>query len=689
MSTFDCPIASSREDRLDRGPFAKLLSKTLLSPNAEGATVIGLTGAWGTGKSSVAAMVIEDIGERATVLQFEPWMVGSRDALVSEFFLALGKAIYPKAKSKKSISARSRFYRYGSSIAGVLATGAKTVGIVLPGAAAASIAAEATEKILRNASEGLEAQADEPSLRETRDYIRQDLSILTKPIIVVIDDIDRLDKDEVRATFQLIKACADFPNVQYLLLYDRDQVKHALEGTVNNPDAFLDKVINQSFDLPAATNRQRTIVLDEALSELGLHEGLPKSDMERLAMVFDEVLLPGLPTLRHVKRYVNTIRSLLPGVIKDGFRNIDPADFLALEYLRQYVPDLYQTIRDEDGPIPGGRITRMVHYKEWPKMVKDKRQLAVERLDGLQKELANQALNSIFKETGNDVASRRFITDYWKPVYLGFQEARAKVSEGKWATFVSSLANPEADLDWLREWDSRVTRDEWVAAITSRAKDIPWPESLNLLKILFDWGEKQRQETSAFFGEHNSWEFCVRFCVDAIMSVTPDELDPVAEMYKVIKSTDSIVATGYSIGTENERSKKDDYNRWARDYDIQKIIDPLKTRLLKMLKDDSIWDCSDVSTAITAAYYIVGNPEIDEWWNDIPKNEKRLIKYINRHLGEAETFNFGFEEGPLIEAIRAIDPTKLNDKGKAARESAMVSVHGSYRSRSFRRRPLS
>jgi predicted KAP-like P-loop ATPase len=51
---------------------------------------------------------------------------------------------------------------------------------------------------------------------------------LDAQIVVVIDDIDRLGDDEVLLVLRLIKANADFPNLTYLLLFQRDIVERAV-----------------------------------------------------------------------------------------------------------------------------------------------------------------------------------------------------------------------------------------------------------------------------------------------------------------------------------------------------------------------------------------------------------------------------------------------------------------------------
>jgi predicted KAP-like P-loop ATPase len=60
----------------------------------------------------------------------------------------------------------------------------------------------------------------EAGLEELRRRLFDALAKADKRIVVLIDDIDRLDKHETHTLFRLIKACADFPNVCYVLAFD-------------------------------------------------------------------------------------------------------------------------------------------------------------------------------------------------------------------------------------------------------------------------------------------------------------------------------------------------------------------------------------------------------------------------------------------------------------------------------------
>jgi hypothetical protein len=70
------------------------------------------------------------------------------------------------------------------------------------------------------------------------------LRALKKPILIVMDDVDRLSIDEVMLLFQLVKASADFPNMVYLLLFQRDIVEKSLQdGAPTSAREFLEKIV--------------------------------------------------------------------------------------------------------------------------------------------------------------------------------------------------------------------------------------------------------------------------------------------------------------------------------------------------------------------------------------------------------------------------------------------------------------
>ena len=87
-------------------------------------------------------------------------------------------------------------------------------------------------------------------LEAERNNINLELTKLSKKIVIVIDDIDRLDKDETRLIMKLVKMTANFPNTIFLLAYDRQRVVERLEEDGWPGEEKKKKIIQVSFTLP-------------------------------------------------------------------------------------------------------------------------------------------------------------------------------------------------------------------------------------------------------------------------------------------------------------------------------------------------------------------------------------------------------------------------------------------------------
>jgi len=97
MFKSDKPITSHKEDILNRYLFAQSLGNAILSyKNIEkNSIVIGLFGAWGSGKTSIINMTLEHIDlvsknkteyEKPIIVKFNPWNYSDQNQLVTQFF---------------------------------------------------------------------------------------------------------------------------------------------------------------------------------------------------------------------------------------------------------------------------------------------------------------------------------------------------------------------------------------------------------------------------------------------------------------------------------------------------------------------------------------------------------------------------------------------------------------------------
>lgn len=232
----DDPISGREQDRLDRGPFAKRAA-ALVQAIAETSpsSVAGLIGPWGSGKTSVLALIEEELADADgwTVVAFNPWELNDLGSLVREFLTTLRAAMGRNKRARKAVS------KYARKIA--------------PYAGVIPVIGSAGSKALDAAGEHL---LGDTSLDAQRRELERALGATKQRILVMIDDVDRLQADELATVLKLVRLVGRLPNIYYVLAYDETTLLDVLASTeVGGRDrhralAYLDKIVQLRLDLP-------------------------------------------------------------------------------------------------------------------------------------------------------------------------------------------------------------------------------------------------------------------------------------------------------------------------------------------------------------------------------------------------------------------------------------------------------
>ena len=150
--------------------------------------------------------------------------------------------------------AGKKFLKIASSILRLGGIGVQTYlafnGISLP-SSVVDAAKKAAEKLGDSQKEANESsESIEELLSSLHKALEQkDAKESKKRILIVLDDLDRLDSNEVLAMFRLIKTFGNLPNIMFLLVYDNDIVnaivdKHFPESKGKYLDKFIQLRVN-------------------------------------------------------------------------------------------------------------------------------------------------------------------------------------------------------------------------------------------------------------------------------------------------------------------------------------------------------------------------------------------------------------------------------------------------------------
>lgn len=339
MISSDLPIKEFSEDLLNRGYFARHLAETLLKYSSSNSFAIGLYGKWGSGKTSLLNLILEQIeseNSEVVILRFNPWLCSEPRQLIVQFFKQLSSAIQLKRTAADQVW--SLIGQYGDILD---AAGAVPIW--------GSIIAGAGKTITAGAKRFVDRR--ENDLQRRKNLIIEKMTGEHLKIIVTIDDIDRLSEKEIIAVFQLVKALADFPNTIYLLAFDYDVVIKAL-SEVQHGDGkeYLEKIIQVPFEIPSpdidSIHKALFAKLDIILGDISEESW----DKETWVELYQCGLKPYINTMRDVIRFANVF-SLKYELLKE---ETNPVELLGLTCLQVFEPSIYSLLPNFKDVLCGG-----------------------------------------------------------------------------------------------------------------------------------------------------------------------------------------------------------------------------------------------------------------------------------------------------------------------------------------------
>ncbi len=336
----DNPIDEKGKDLLKRWPLALKVAELIAKYQGDESIVIGIEGPWGAGKTSFVNLVLKELerSNASIVVHFNPWNFTGQNELLTDFFASLSHAV-------KNATGRNIFKSFKPYVSKLKVNVNPSISLL---GAQLNLG-----EIWSNGEE---------SLQEARKTIDTKLKALPKKIVIVLDDLDRLDKEETRLIMKLVKMTANFSKTVFVLAYDRDRVAERLDDDGWSGEEYLKKIIQVSFTLPTP-GRQ------------GLNSILFKDLDESIRAVYGEVKLEGedekhweevryagfdslFKTVRDIKRYIGSLRLNWSIVSKE---DVNKVDFIAIEAIRIFAPKFYSAISGNESFFAGKEASILRH----------------------------------------------------------------------------------------------------------------------------------------------------------------------------------------------------------------------------------------------------------------------------------------------------------------------------------------
>ena len=213
----DRPIENEVDDKLQRSPFAKkLISKIENLNTSEGARSLAITASWGNGKTSFLNLVKNGLQkDEYYIVDIIPWNLNPEKSITAHFFEEI---------IKEFGGIDNQIARYLKQYSDMLA----------------SVNLGFFSTVFSNISLPTMAQKISDAM------IKRGIKV-----VIVFDDIDRLEASEIEEVFRIIRGSANFKNFIFISAFDKRYVQQALQDSnAAFNEHYIEKFFEMEFPLP-------------------------------------------------------------------------------------------------------------------------------------------------------------------------------------------------------------------------------------------------------------------------------------------------------------------------------------------------------------------------------------------------------------------------------------------------------
>ena len=268
----DAPIKCNDNDILNYDNFIISFSEFLRNCNPESSFRIGLSGAWGSGKTSVLHLVSNELSKDNIYFNFfSPWNYNSFDDILYYLCLNIGEFLFDNRIINEFV-----FNKFTSDIKKIIS------GFL-------------SNKVGINFNDFF----DDDNV--IGNVLNDCLDRSSKKIIFVIDDVDRLSYDQIKQLMKFLYNFLDLKKVIFIICYDKKIIKNAYGDFYN----FLNKIINCEIHMPVISSGMLSTVVTTSITNL-----LKKNNISKIDYLFDSIMRCISDNIDNLRDFTNFLNCL-------------------------------------------------------------------------------------------------------------------------------------------------------------------------------------------------------------------------------------------------------------------------------------------------------------------------------------------------------------------------------------------
>ncbi|MDO6533859.1 P-loop NTPase fold protein [Alteromonas stellipolaris] len=485
----DDEVTEPADDLLDVHEHAKSFAESVIENGCVAGLVYGIDGPWGIGKSSFInlAQKVWDEHEDLIVCRFEPLRYANEQDLSERLIREVTAEIQKSVFAPEFRPVANRYTRLIKGKAGLSLFGIKF--------------------------------SFQPSNETVEDLITDIDAVLKRVgrrLIIVIDDLDRLDHKTINSVLFSTRRTFKLSQATYVLSYDTELLV-GNDNSVISSREFLEKFVSIKYSLFVEKSFLRRFLTDGWKNDAQQLSFVPSDTLDQLAGLLAELskildseiaprYLPLVGNLRKIKRIINAMVSMRIESSSLNSTDFNKRDLLNLILLQLNYPGIFRRVYAEETDKQQGLFSIRVDdyksgvfnnhpdfYRYMEDISKDdstghfllEELFDVKNLDlgspdnvDIEVKSSRACFNSLGNRNLEDYLRLivRFVKPEAKDTYILYKNAFDKIKGGK---AIKDVLN-------LPSFQTEETHDKFWRVLTNNCYDLKKPQADNVITYLID-----------------------------------------------------------------------------------------------------------------------------------------------------------------------------------------------------------
>lgn len=380
----DDPIETWAEDTLGRAALVDSLTVRLLISKVP---VTALFGDFGSGKTSVLNLLREHLTGKAIIISFSTWLPGSQETLTSYLL----SDIASECQKEYVVPGLRRSAR---RIADALSE---------------------TVPLLKGALRLFPV----PTQKDDIESLKVALWRLPKRVIVLLDELDRMQRDELLSLLKVVRGIASLPNLSFVCAAERKTLTQAVcEDDDDDSNMYFEKFFPSSVPIPKPDPQVlQKAGIERLISALRARSWFVDDEeveqyREHLEKIWQNRIAPWIRNLRAIGLLANDV-SVAAAPLR---REVDAVDLTLIELLRRFKPDVYDIVSRNSVALTGGEsLVRGGNYHSDEELKRIRERLDADLKAASESDLQFEWIKAILGEMFPDYAKSERLAWEFRP----------------------------------------------------------------------------------------------------------------------------------------------------------------------------------------------------------------------------------------------------------------------------------